>query len=303
MAMFPWLNMISSGMDLFKGGLKTVGKSVAGGVGGAIGQAAGGAANKVMGIPEAPGGKTGAALGQDMSAMMDKAYPGTNPWERLGAPGYSGAAVEAQKQSGKQARSLQQRDLASKERIAQVQAQAHVQGQAMSIGPQAVRSALKTQYGGQGGEYKTQAQAHVKLLNEQKRNEIQKTIISGNEAKIKAAQASVAKLIAKYSVTAEKNKTLLAAVENALREKDPMSATSIGVAKAGGIILGATAIGKFMRGVRFLLPTFGKTKLKFTKARKSVEKRPQMNPQKPTRKAPKRPPLGKLSKAAIKAMR
>lgn len=216
------------------------------------------ATDKVMGIPSPKDPKTGGALGADMKAYQDKAFPGTNPWERLGGSGYPGAGVESGKQQAKSQARLQDKDLASKERIAQVQARAHVQGAAITTGPGAVKSALATQSGVPGADYATPAQAQVGHINQQAILTAKQAIVTGHEGKIKAAQAAVAKEIAKYSVTAEKNKSLLAGIENALRERDPVSATSIGLAKAGGVVLGATAVGKFMRGVRFMLPKFGK---------------------------------------------
>lgn len=59
-----------------------------------LGAAGGMAANKVFGIPKA---KTGQQLGQDQLDFMNRAFPGTNPWERLGSQSSGSAGVESAK--------------------------------------------------------------------------------------------------------------------------------------------------------------------------------------------------------------
>ena len=109
-----WASLIGSGAQLVGklfGGKKDV-ASAAGNVG-AIADFAG----KIPGVPTPLGAMSGAEAGGWQKDYMDNAYPGTTPWERLGAPGAAGSAVTADT-AAKTEQTMQKRELAVRERIA-----------------------------------------------------------------------------------------------------------------------------------------------------------------------------------------
>lgn len=75
-------------------------------------------------------GKTGSELGQDASDFFDKAFPGTNPWERLGTGNPAGSVESSQISAKQQQRALQgqeimqRRELGTRMQIAQMNAEA-----------------------------------------------------------------------------------------------------------------------------------------------------------------------------------
>ena len=75
--------------DIVRGGFGAVGQGVGGSLGSWAGQQAGG----FLGIPTA---------GQLQSQFNDEAYPGTTPWERLGSPGATSGAAQAQTRASKE---------------------------------------------------------------------------------------------------------------------------------------------------------------------------------------------------------
>lgn len=76
-------------------------------------------------------GKTGFALGQDAADYYSKAFPGTNPWEQLGASNPSGAvetsqiAARQQERGLKNQRYMQERELNTRKDVAETQAKAN----------------------------------------------------------------------------------------------------------------------------------------------------------------------------------
>lgn len=79
-----------------------------------------------FGIPLPP--KTGAELGTDAAAYYSTAFPGTNPWERLGAGNPAGAVETSQIAAKQQQRGIeaqlfmQQRELNTRKDVAEKQA-------------------------------------------------------------------------------------------------------------------------------------------------------------------------------------
>ena len=86
-------------LSSISGAIKSVGKIV-GGVSGALGSA--GQISGFFGGPTSiggiTGGQTGRELGQSAAGYYDAAFPGTNPWERLGAGNPMSSVVQAKAQ-------------------------------------------------------------------------------------------------------------------------------------------------------------------------------------------------------------
>lgn len=99
--------------------------------------------DKVMGVPTPSGPTSGGEQGQQYSNFMDSAFPGTTPWERLGANSPMGAVTSAETAS-KTARDLQRSQLATQERVADGNNRASIISSTAGLGPSASRSALST---------------------------------------------------------------------------------------------------------------------------------------------------------------
>lgn len=286
--------MFASGASAFMSGLAKQGGQ----------RLAGSAIDKVMGIPT-PTPKTGAALGADMRAYQDQAFPGTNPWERLGGSGYPGGGVETAKQAGKVQKEMQTKELATRVQVANIGAQAHVQSAATQLGSQAVRASKAIQEGYRVPDFKTPAQAQIGKIKQETLTEVARTAVEGSRAQLEAALAKLAKPMAEAKLTAEQTRNTTATIVNAMKEIEKGEgklAGSVGLHAVGGTALGIVAsripiVKAFMAkfGAKHITrkPILGKLK----------SGRPQMNPQKRPQKAPKRPPLGSLSKKAIKGLR
>jgi len=92
-------------------------------------------ADKVTGIPT-PQQRTGPEIGQDYKGFLDSAYPGTTPWEQLGANSPMGAIQSGENQVKQQVKmqerellnrsALQQQDLENKSAIADQTNRAHI---------------------------------------------------------------------------------------------------------------------------------------------------------------------------------
>lgn len=93
---------------------------------------------KVKGVPT----PDGAEVGRNAEQFFDAAYPGTSPWERLGATGSisSGGGVAEMETKVKQ--DMQQRDLDNQREVNDSTNRAHIIGALGSIGPNAVDGGL-----------------------------------------------------------------------------------------------------------------------------------------------------------------
>ena len=79
--------------------------------------------------------KAGRDMGHMQRGMMDKAYPGTNAWERLGT-GQSGAQGYTEAMGRSHQKDLQSEELASRDRVANKQALASVAPEAIKQHPE-----------------------------------------------------------------------------------------------------------------------------------------------------------------------
>ncbi len=205
----------------WRGLAKTAVTGAATAFGGPIAGAAGGmVADKIFGIPNP--GKTGGALGSDARAYMDQAYPGTNPWERLGAPGYNAAGVESAKQTGRVQQKMQARQLGTQVQVAQIAAGAHVEAARTSVAPAAMK-----------------APAEMALIKQERLLSIAKTAMEGSRAELEGALAKLKTDFAFARLTAEQTKNYTATIINAMRDYEQ------GKYKTGGALLikgGATGM-------------------------------------------------------------
>ena len=184
--------------------------------------------SKIPGIPS-PGG---ASAGDQAKKYMDAAYPGTNPWEQLGSGGGGSAQIESAKLQTSLQQKMQAKELATRERIANIQADATVQSAATSAGPQAVASALGTRRGAPPAPYETQQTAAVKKLPAElanlaasakaslasAQNSMASALVSGEEAKIRAASASLASQMARANLNASQSKSVLTTIYGGVQE-------------------------------------------------------------------------------------
>ncbi len=215
---------------------KDMATSVAGGFAGPIGGAAAGMLiDKVQGVPSP--GKTGTALGQDARRAQEAQYPGTNPWERLGAPGYAGSGVEVAKQTGRMQRQLQTRELATKLQVAKIGASAHVEAARTTSAPAKLKAPAE----------KKQTEAVTRLT-------LAKTLTEGKELEIKTAVGQFAARRENAKLTKEKWDNVGSGIVNLgnemAKEKASTGETSavaykMGLGTAVGLIAAAAAK-KFM---------------------------------------------------------
>jgi len=112
-----WSDVWDVGKNILFGGANERGQrsgglvgSFTGGIAGGLASGASGALNdKIYGIPQ---GKTAEQLGNDAYTFAEKAHPGTNPWERMGAANPAGQMGAASLQAKTQTK-LQRAQLGS----------------------------------------------------------------------------------------------------------------------------------------------------------------------------------------------
>lgn len=128
----PWGALIGAGMA---GGASLLG----GGGAKEAGMAAAGAGIEAKtGIPMP--GLSGSMLGAQNRRQQESQYPGTNPWERLGAPQAAAGAIAQTKEHGKQQKELQSKELKTKIQVANIAAGAHVEAARTSVAPAVARA-------------------------------------------------------------------------------------------------------------------------------------------------------------------
>lgn len=84
-------------------------------------------------FPE-PGPMSGAALGTQARNFFDKAYPGTNPWERLGGSGSPAPAIAASRESARAARHVVQKTTDTSKDVAKIAARGQAVAAAVNAG-------------------------------------------------------------------------------------------------------------------------------------------------------------------------
>jgi len=117
---------------------------------------------KVTGVPT-PGQRTGSEIGQDYRGFLDQAYPGTTPWERLGANSPMGA-IQSAENTAKNAFEMQKRDLVNKTTVADQTNRAHIITALGSLSPQAAQQGLDMLDFRSPGSWDSQTQQHREKL-------------------------------------------------------------------------------------------------------------------------------------------
>ena len=214
-------------MGFFKGLKKIAGgllgafaPAIGGAVGGPFGAAVGSGLAKIPGIPGV-GGASGRSLGRDARDYFDQAYPGTTAWERLGGSGYAGAGVESAKQTSEAAERMQSKELATRERVAKIQAEATTQSAAITHGPDALAGVREFRKSGVATPFETPTTiAATRLPSEIRRNisaamkGVEDARLTGSKADVEAEVAKFAKLLARYRVTKEAAPNLYGSLRN-----------------------------------------------------------------------------------------
>jgi len=174
--------IISAGKSL----LGSAASSAASGVGSAVGGALGGKlTDKITGIPSA---LSATEQGTQAAEYMNAAYPGTTPWDRLGAGGGGSpsalSASNVERMKMRQENKMQSRQLSTQAMIADRQNRAHLISTASGYGIPAIKEVLKAYDGFRTQPYDTPVQqGREKVPSEIHRNEY-------GSASSSAAQAS-----------------------------------------------------------------------------------------------------------------
>ena len=153
----------------FLPGLLGVSRQSAGSAGSAVGGALGNLASGAI-----PSMRPGYVSGRAARRFMNEAYPGTSPYERLGAN--AGSSVGSATARLKHEKDMQEKDLASKERIARMQTNANIWSSGVSAGHGAVgltqimrgyRSGMLGDFENRVDQMRRQLEAQVPLYNAQ----------------------------------------------------------------------------------------------------------------------------------------
>jgi len=160
--------------------------SAASGVGSAVGGALGGKlTDKITGIPSA---LSATEQGTQAAEYMNAAYPGTTPWDRLGAGGGGSpsalSASNVERMKMRQENKMQSRALSTQAMIADKQNRAHLISTASGYGISGIKEVLNAYNGFRTQPYDTPVQqGREKIPSEIHRNEY-------GSASSSAAQAS-----------------------------------------------------------------------------------------------------------------
>lgn len=162
---------------------------------------------KVAGIPFPGGPPTGAELGSDAKAFMDKAYPGTNPWERLSGGGGGYSAAGAAKVSMRHQKEMQARELSTRERVARIQARATAAAAGVPHGSEAMTAAGEFATGrGAAKKFvsvldlaKKKFPYETRLMDAQAENQLSSATERLNQALLTGAHATIELEAAKYA--------------------------------------------------------------------------------------------------------
>jgi len=117
---------------------------------------------KVTGVPT-PAQRSGSEIGADYKGFLDQAYPGTTPWERLGANSPMGA-IQSAENTAKNAFEMQKRDLVNKTTVADQTNRAHIITALGSLSPQAAQQGLDMLDFRSPGFWDSQTQQHREKL-------------------------------------------------------------------------------------------------------------------------------------------
>jgi len=139
---------------------KAVLGSAASGVGSAVGGALGGKlSDKITGIPSA---LSATEQGTQAAEYMNAAYPGTTPWDRLGAGGGGSpsalSASNVERMKMRQENKMQSRQLSTQAMIADKQNRAHLISTASGYGISGIKEVLKAYDGFRTQPYDTPVQ-------------------------------------------------------------------------------------------------------------------------------------------------
>jgi len=128
--------------------------------------------DKVTGVPT-PVQRTGTEIGADYKGFLDTAYPGTTPWEQLGANSPMGA-IQSSENTIKQQVKMQERELFNRSainaqtldnqsRVADQTNRAHIITSLGALSPQAAQQGLKILDGSSSSpQWNTVTDSHIK---------------------------------------------------------------------------------------------------------------------------------------------
>lgn len=171
---FPLLPLFA-GMAA-KGGMAAGLKAAAGtalkaGIGALGSRAFDAAGRKVFGVPTPDDPLQGSDRGLEQLEYMDTAFPGTTPWERLGASGSGNASQAAADVSARSAQYMQRKELSNARSIARDTNRASIISSTAGLGPVARDSSLGAYDYGPAPAYDTPVQqGREKVDSEKHRN-------------------------------------------------------------------------------------------------------------------------------------
>lgn len=182
-------------------------------------------------------GMEGSAAGRQARNYYKAAFPGTNPWEHLGAGNPAGQMQAAARNNSVQER-MQARDLKTKEKIAGIQA--NTQLATASIGAQAPNIMARIA--------RAKLPAELGLLDQKTLTEVVQTALTGAQARltgnksiVEGARAEIADQLASSELNELQSRRLTTLLINAMENPERMQlllgAVGPGVTKAPKAIL------------------------------------------------------------------
>lgn len=144
------------------------------------------ASRKIEGIPT-PEHVSGPEAGVDYRGFMNEAYPGTTPWERLGASGGPSSAVVSENMKNKAQFRMQSQELNNRREVADQTNRAHVIAAAANGGPSSIMGVLDALYKKPVRHFDSQGQQARERLDKDLPN-----IDAGTKEKLAAAASAEA---------------------------------------------------------------------------------------------------------------
>lgn len=186
----PVVNVVKS---IFGGVKDTAASTVGSTVGSAVGTSIG---NKVTGVPtpEMPSQPSGAQQGQSSLDYYNTAFPGTTPWERLGASSPMGQIASTVLGNHTQ-ESMQAKELANRMTIAQQNNRVTAMGYGSPFGVKGAKAMLDIYDHSKPGSYDTPSTMEKEMLPQKKEKEGSSTVFQGLKRSTEEVAGNTAKAI------------------------------------------------------------------------------------------------------------
>jgi len=185
---------------------------------------------KVKGVPTPGVASGGSENGLDYRSFLDQAFPGTTPWERLGASTPAGAVSAASMNTQNEVK-MQLRELDNRKELAEMNNRASIISAASPMGVKAVKSALDSYSGNafsSSDEYdnfvsqgRQRLAAELPNIKAETRNKIVDSALkvhqarsAKSESEVKSAEAALAKELADARLSSQQTSNIYAVLYN-----------------------------------------------------------------------------------------